>query len=176
MQSTEYVRIYYSDGNKTYKDTYWDSTVTIVDNRTEITQINPTNKLNWNEINSSDPASRRNEDSPITSPNVLGLIQAPFLSKYNYYTGDDARLHLSTVYSGKNYDDDNYPFDFASNYAVNTALANPYWILDNGDASNKNNQEVTQFNLNVMPKWQINRPLFQLLSCIIHEPGVGYRR
>ena len=100
------------------------------------------------------------EDSPITSPNVLGLIQAPFLSKYNYYTGDDARLHLSTVYSGKNYDDDNYPFDFASNYAVNTALANPYWILDNGDASNKNNQEVTQFNLNVMPKWQINKNLF----------------
>lgn len=100
------------------------------------------------------------EDSPITSPNVLGLIQAPFLSKYNYYTGDDAKLHLSTVYSGKNYDDDNYPFDFASRYGTNTALANPYWIMQNGDAINKNNQEVTQFNLNVMPKWQINRHLF----------------
>ena len=100
------------------------------------------------------------EDSPITSPNVLGLIQAPFLSKYNYYTGDDAKLHLSTVYSGKNYDDDNYPFDFASRYGTNTALANPYWIMQNGDAINKNNQEVTQFNLNVMPKWQISRRLY----------------
>ena len=98
-------------------------------------------------------------NSPISSPNVLGLIQAPFLSKYNYYTGDDAKLHLSSVYSGKNYDDDNYPFDFASRYGTNTALANPYWILKNGDAVNKNNQEVTQFNLNVMPKWQINRHL-----------------
>lgn len=99
-------------------------------------------------------------DSPISSPNVLGLIQTPFLSKFNYYTGDDAKLHLSSVYSGKNYDDDNYPFDFASRYGTNTALANPYWILKNGDAVNKNNQEVTQFNLNVMPKWQINRHLF----------------
>lgn len=100
------------------------------------------------------------EDSPITSPNVLGLIQAPFLSKYSYFTGDDSKLHLSSVYSGKNYEDDNYPFDFASKYGNNTALANPYWILKNGDADNKNHQEVTQFNLNVMPKWQINKSLY----------------
>ena len=97
--------------------------------------------------------------STITSPNVLGLIQAPFLSKYGYYTGDDLKLHLSTVYAGKYYDDDNYPFNFASDYGSNTALANPYWILQNGDGDNKNKQEVTQFHLNVNPKWQINKNL-----------------
>lgn len=95
----------------------------------------------------------------ITSPNVLGLIQAPFLSKYGYYTGDDGQLHLSSVYAGKYIDDDNYPFNFASAYGSNVALANPYWILQNGDGDNKNRQEVTQFNLNVMPKWEINKHL-----------------
>ena len=98
--------------------------------------------------------------STITSPNVLGLIQAPFLSKYGYYTGDDLKLHLSTVYAGKYYDDDNYPFNFASDYGTNAALANPYWILENGDGDNKNNQEVTQFHLNVMPRWDINKNLY----------------
>ncbi|MBQ9641470.1 MAG: SusC/RagA family TonB-linked outer membrane protein [Bacteroidaceae bacterium] len=97
--------------------------------------------------------------STVSSPNVLGLIQSPFLSKYGYYTGDDGKLHLSSVYAGKYLDDDNYPFDFASAYGTNAALANPYWILDNGDGSNKNRQEVTQFNLNVKPKWQITPTL-----------------
>ena len=95
--------------------------------------------------------------STISSPNVLGLIQAPFLSKYGYYTGDDGKLHLSSVYAGKYLDDDNYPFSFASQYGTNTALANPYWILENGDGDNKNRQEVTQFNLNIMPKWEVNK-------------------
>ena len=95
--------------------------------------------------------------STISSPNVLGLIQAPFLSKNGYYTGDDGKLHLSSVYAGKYIDDDNYPFDFASAYGTNTALANPYWILQNGQGDNKNRQEVTQFNLNIMPKWEINK-------------------
>lgn len=99
-------------------------------------------------------------ESNITSPNVLGLIQAPFISKYNYYTGDDAKLHLSQVYSGKNIDDQNYPFAFASKYVTNSALSNPYWILENGDGVNKNHQEVTQFNLNVMPRWDINKHLY----------------
>ena len=99
-------------------------------------------------------------DGTISSPNVLGLIQAPFLSKYGYYTGDDGKLHLSSVYAGKDVNDSNYPFAFASAFGNNAALANPYWILENGDGSNKNTQEVTQFNLNVMPKWQINDNLY----------------
>lgn len=98
-------------------------------------------------------------NSTISSPNVLGLIQSPFLSKYGFYTGDDLKLHQSSVYAGKYVDDANYPFAFASKYGSNAALANPYWILENGDGSNKNNQSVTQFNLNVMPKWEINRHL-----------------
>lgn len=97
--------------------------------------------------------------STVSSPNVLGLIQAPFLSKYNYYNGEDGQLHLSGVYSGKYIDDDNYPFGFGSAYVANSALANPYWILQNGDGSNKNRQENTQFNLNIMPKWEINKHL-----------------
>ncbi len=97
----------------------------------------------------------------LSSPNVLGLIQAPFLSKYGYYTGDDSQLHRSSVYAGKyrRDKDDNYPFDFASAYGVNVALDNPYWILSNGDGDNKNRQEVTQFNLNIMPKWEVNKQL-----------------
>ena len=97
--------------------------------------------------------------SSISSPNVLGLIQSPFLSKYGFYTGDDLKLHLSEVYAGKYVNDANYPFNFASRYGDNTALANPYWILQNGDGDNKNNQEVTQFILNVQPKWEINKHL-----------------
>lgn len=99
-------------------------------------------------------------DAAISSPNVLGLIQAPFLSKYAYYTGEDGKLHQSSVYAGKDVDDDNYPFDFASAFGSNAALANPYWILENGDGSNKNTQELTQFNLNVMPRWDITKNLY----------------
>lgn len=99
------------------------------------------------------------DGSTISSPNVLGLIQSPFLSKYGYYTGDDGKLHLSSVYAGKYLDDANYPFDFASRYGTNAALANPYWTLVNGDGSNKNRQEVTQFNLNIMPKYEVNKHL-----------------
>lgn len=97
--------------------------------------------------------------STVSSPNVLGLIQSPFISKYGYYTGDDGKLHLSSVYAGKYTDDDNYPFDFASAYGTNSALANPMWILENGEGDNKNRQEVTQFNLNIMPKWEVNKNL-----------------
>ena len=97
--------------------------------------------------------------STISSPNVLGLIQSPFLSKYGYYTGDDLKLHESSVYAGKYIDDDNYPFDYAARFGTNAALANPYWILDNGEGNNKNHQELTQFYLNIMPKYTINKHL-----------------
>ena len=112
--------------------------------------------------------------SSISSPNVLGLIQAPFLSKYGFYTGEDLKLHQSKVFAGKYVNDDNYPFGFASRYGNNAALANPYWILKNGEGVNKNNQQVTQFNLNVMPKWEINKHFyltnrFNLFHDIFHR-------
>ena len=96
------------------------------------------------------------ESSTISSPNVLGLIQSPFLSKYGYYTGDDLKLYESRIYAGKYTDDDNYPFSFASRFGVNAALANPYWIIQNGEGTNKNFQEVTQFVVNAQPRWEIN--------------------
>ena len=99
----------------------------------------------------------------ISSPNVLGAIQTPFISPYAYYVNydEDTGLTLNPtnkVYAGKDYSDSNNPFLFASDYGYD-GLVNPYWILTNGDGDNKNNQEQTQFNLNVAPKYQINKYL-----------------
>jgi hypothetical protein len=102
--------------------------------------------------------------STISSPNVLGLIQSPALSKYTYYTGNDLKLHLSSVYAGKyaatnTYDLVANPFSYASSLDA-TPLANPYWIMLNGDGAEKNNEELTQFNINVNPKWQVTKTFF----------------
>ena len=104
-------------------------------------------------------------ESHIASPNVLGLIQAPFLSNYSYYTQwDDVNkvnyVGLSKgVYAGKYVADDaNDPLRFAESYGTE-ALANPYWILLQGKGDNKNFQEQTLFNVNVMPKFEVNKNL-----------------
>lgn len=108
-------------------------------------------------------AENYNNDN-IGSPNVLGLIQAPFLSPYSYVvTWDPANLvnvlsQDKRVYSGKYYDSDPNPFLFAQNYD-SYALANPYWILKNGKGNDKNYLEQTQFMVNVMPKYKVNRNL-----------------
>ncbi len=100
----------------------------------------------------------------ISSPNVLGLIQSPFLSPYAYYVKYDNDLsklilgHTNSVYAGKNYSESNNPFLFASSYGFE-GLANPFWILENGDGDNKNYQEQTQFNINIAPKYRINKYL-----------------
>lgn len=99
----------------------------------------------------------------ISSPNVLGLIQTPFVSPYAYYVKynrDSQALELlhSAVYAGKNYTDSPNPFLFASNYGYD-GLVNPYWVLSNGQGDNKNFQEQTQFNVNVSPQYQINKYL-----------------
>lgn len=99
----------------------------------------------------------------ISSPNVLGLVQTPFISPYAYYVrynqGSGLEL-ISTdrVYAGKNYSDSNNPFSFANSYGYD-ALVNPYWVLQNGQGDNKNFQEQTQFNINIAPKYQINKYL-----------------
>lgn len=99
----------------------------------------------------------------IASPNVLGLIQTPFISPYAHFVkySQDEGLTLTPtdkVYSGKNYDDSTNPFLFAQSYGYD-ALVNPYWILSNGQGDNKNFQEQTQFSLNISPKYQINKYL-----------------
>lgn len=99
----------------------------------------------------------------ISSPNVLGLIQTPFISPYahfvKYTEGAGLQLiHTDKVYSGKTYDDRNNPFRFAKDFGYD-ALVNPFWILQNGQGDNKNYQEQTQFNVAISPKYQINKYL-----------------
>lgn len=99
----------------------------------------------------------------ISSPNVLGQIQTPFISPYAYFVKYTAGSGLSLQqtmreYAGKNYSDSNNPFLFASSYGFD-GLVNPFWILQNGQGDNKNYQEQTQFNLNISPKYQINKYL-----------------
>ena len=96
--------------------------------------------------------------SNISSPNVLGLIQSPFISPYAHYVLYDGGLsveHTDKIYSGKNYTDANNPYRFAQSFGY-SGLVNPYWILQNGQGDNKNFLEQTQFSINVAPKYQIN--------------------
>ena len=99
--------------------------------------------------------------SNIASPNVLGLINAPMISKHAYYVyWDEADqrnklIGADNIYSGKNYSDSNNPFRFGENYGT-SALANPYWILESGQGDNKNFEEQTMFTLNFNPKYQLN--------------------
>lgn len=97
----------------------------------------------------------------ISSPNVLGLIQSPFIDPYAYYVrylGNNqlGLEHTDKTLAGMNYTDSTNPFLFASEFGFE-GLANPYWILENGQGDNKNYQEQTQFLLNVQPKYKPNK-------------------
>ena len=97
----------------------------------------------------------------ISSPNVLGLIQAPFIDPFTYYVKYNGNNQLSLehtdkTYAGMNYSDSNNPFLFASAFGYE-GLANPFWILQNGQGDNKNYQEQTQFLLNIQPKYKPNK-------------------
>lgn len=100
----------------------------------------------------------------ISSPNVLGLIQSPFISPYMYfvyYDTDRGMLdlgHSTDVYAGRVFSDSDNPLAYASSFGF-PGVANPYWILANGSGNNKNFQEQTQFNLNVAPRYQVNKNL-----------------
>ena len=97
----------------------------------------------------------------ISSPNVLGLIQSPFIDPYTYYVeymgNNELRLnHTDKVYAGMNYADSNNPFLFASAFGYE-GLANPFWVLENGQGDNKNYQEQTQFSLNIQPRYKVSK-------------------
>ncbi len=98
--------------------------------------------------------------SNISSPNVLGTIVPSMISITDYYLYWDQATSSNklgvngNVFSGKTYSDNNNPFKFSESYETD-ALANPYWILRNGDGDNKNYQEQTQFSLNVNPRYQL---------------------
>ena len=108
----------------------------------------------------------------IGSTNVLGLVQAPFISPYSYYYNEKSnaqyagdRLALSEQYAGK-YASDNSanwlinPFQFPlriGDKGINEALRNPYWILENSPGENKNYAQCTQIDVNLSPKYQVTR-------------------
>lgn len=103
----------------------------------------------------------------ISSPNVLGQIQSPFLSRYTWFTKFDNNGNLvleetDKILGGKvfekNQTAETNPYLFAQSFGYK-GIANPYWILENGQGDNKNYQEQTQFLLNIAPKYTINRYL-----------------
>ena len=102
------------------------------------------------------------EQQNVSSPNVLGLIQSPFLSKYTWYTTYDEDTHqlylreTEKILGGKDFNQSNSPFLFAKQFGYE-GLANPYWILQNGEGENKNFMEQTQFSVNVAPRYKVNR-------------------
>ena len=102
----------------------------------------------------------------IGSTNVLGLVQAPFISPYAYYYDENTKhLELSHDYAGK-YASTNLsgkwvlnPFVFPRSMGINESLRNPYWIISNGEGKNKNYAELTQISINFSPKYQITKQL-----------------
>ena len=107
----------------------------------------------------------------IGSPNVLGVVQAPFISKYAYYYDEKStdpiasnRLQLSNEYAGKYASQGGSyivnPFQF-NNYIgrnqINESLRNPFWIIKNGDGQTKNYAQNTVVNINVSPKWEVTK-------------------
>ena len=126
------------------------------------------NQVSYNILDNgwSDDYSMQN----IGSPNVLGLIQAPFISPYAYYYDETStaqyagdRLALSSEYAGKyaSTSTSNWvtnPFRFPltlGDKGINEALRNPYWILQNAPGENKNYAQCTQIDLNVSPTYQV---------------------
>ena len=110
----------------------------------------------------------------IGSPNVLGLIQAPFISRYAYYYDETAtdtypsdRLRLSNEYAGKyasksgaNYLENPFQFNnYIGTTKFNESLRNPYWILENGYGKIKNYAQNSIIDINVSPKWEVTPTL-----------------
>ena len=106
----------------------------------------------------------------IGSPNVLGVVQAPFISRYAYYYDENStaeypsgRLELSDEYAGKYASKDGAtymanPFQFNKKIGstlVNESLRNPYWILKNGGGKIKNYAQNSIIGFNVNPRWQV---------------------
>lgn len=82
--------------------------------------------------------------STVTSPSLLGLIKAPFLSPYQY----DSHGNLSRTLADAD--------DFLQLLDDELSLANPTALLANGSAANKNYVENTWFNVRVMPTLKLS--------------------
>lgn len=110
----------------------------------------------------------------IGSPNVLGVVQAPFISRYAYYHDENAtdpnqsdRLRLSDELSGKyaskngaNYIENPFQFnEMIYGTHINESLRNPYWIIRNGEGKIKNYAQNSVIDINVSPKWEVTPTL-----------------
>ena len=107
----------------------------------------------------------------IGSPNVLGVVQAPFINRYAWYYDETStdpiaseRLKLSNDYAGKyaanggNYMQNPFQFNvWIGNSHFNESLRNPYWIIENGKGKTKNYAQNTVININVSPKWEVTK-------------------
>ena len=108
----------------------------------------------------------------IGSPNVLGVVQAPFINRYAWYYDESStdpiasnRLQLSNDYAGKYAANSGAtyianPFQFNNRIGgtrLNESLRNPFWILQNGGGKTKNYAQNTVININVSPKWQVTK-------------------
>ncbi len=124
------------------------------------------NQVNYNILDSG--WSEDYDMQNIGSTNVLGLVQAPFLSPYAYYHNEaTGKLELSGEYAGKYASSSSVgqwkqnPFQFASAFDpdINESLRNPYWVLENSDGKNKNYAELSQISINFAPQYHVNKHL-----------------
>lgn len=84
----------------------------------------------------------------ITSPGVLGLVKAPFLSPYSYDINGNLSSYLSEA--------DDYLKDV---YGSDESLANPGSILQHGDGRNRNHFGNRLITMAMTPRYNVNRHL-----------------
>lgn len=88
------------------------------------------------------------QDGILSSPSFLSLIKSPFLSPYAIDSQGRPSSYLAEA--------DSYLSDVVTAKGVNTSLANPLSILQNGEGTTKNYQGNRSVSLAVTPKWNPN--------------------
>lgn len=89
---------------------------------------------------------------PVSSPTLLGLIKAPFLSPYviSTFTGKESEVL---------YGSDDYltgAGNVKTGLPADLSLGNPTALLKNGSGVNKNRTEMTHFNATIAPRYEFN--------------------
>jgi len=82
---------------------------------------------------------------PVASPTFLGLIKAPILNPYTYYSSTG---QLSTTLADAD--------DFLTRIDGTLTLGNPTALLENGSAINKNRVENTEFGAVIAPRYEFS--------------------
>ncbi len=89
------------------------------------------------------------DDGVISSPAFLSQIKSPFLSPYAFDSNGNVSSYLAEA--------DDYLSDVLPTQSYRNSLANPLFILQNGDGDNKNYFGNRLITLAVTPKWNINK-------------------